>query len=424
MRPFPRTVRQRLLAASLAAVSVGGLSVPVAYANDHSDQLKQQQKAAKHQVASVQNDLDDSSATLQQASARLAAARGKLADAQAHLAQVNAQLAAAQKAEAAAQAALADAKAALAQAQADLQAGQDAVDTQRSAVKQTAIATLTAGDPDLLEMGELLDATSPSDIVRKLDYGRVVSTAQTNTYQQLQSAEVVLKVKKDNTAAAEAKVADEEQVAADHLAQVQDLQAQAAAAASSVADLVVQAATAKAEAASAKAHDEELLAAAKKREEKITQQILAYAAKHGQRRSVASTHGIFVNPVRDTYVTSPYGWRIHPIYHYWGLHDGDDFHAPCGVPEYAVGTGRIVSEYYSDVWGNRLYLDLGTINGDQYTAIYNHIPDGGYRAHVGEVVDQGQQIAVAGTTGWSTACHLHFTIMRDGTPIDPQTVLQ
>jgi murein DD-endopeptidase MepM/ murein hydrolase activator NlpD len=83
----------------------------------------------------------------------------------------------------------------------------------------------------------------------------------------------------------------------------------------------------------------------------------------------------------------------------------------------------VVSEYYSSVWGNRLYLDLGRINGAQYTAIYNHIETGEYKARVGQVVRQGQTIALAGTTGWSTACHLHFTIMRNGTPINPMTVL-
>ena len=161
----------------------------------------------------------------------------------------------------------------------------------------------------------------------------------------------------------------------------------------------------------------------KAEEQKITRQILAEAAKHGSKRHVSSTSGMFQKPVANTYITSPYGWRIHPIYHYWGLHDGDDFHAPCGTHEVAVGTGKVVSEYYSSVWGNRLFLDLGTINGDQYTAIYNHIEDGEYKAHVGEVVEQGQTIALAGTTGWSTACHLHFTIMKNGTAIDPMTVL-
>jgi murein DD-endopeptidase MepM/ murein hydrolase activator NlpD len=91
------------------------------------------------------------------------------------------------------------------------------------------------------------------------------------------------------------------------------------------------------------------------------------------------------------------------------------------VPEVAVDTGKVISEYYSSVWGNRLYLSLGNVNGHNYTVIYNHISK--YRAHVGQVVARGETVAYAGTTGWSTACHLHFTVLKDGNPIDPQTVL-
>jgi murein DD-endopeptidase MepM/ murein hydrolase activator NlpD len=117
------------------------------------------------------------------------------------------------------------------------------------------------------------------------------------------------------------------------------------------------------------------------------------------------------------YITSPYGWRIHPIYHYWGLHDGTDFHAPCGTPERAADGGKVISEYYSSVWGNRLYLDLGNINGHNFTVIYNHIER--YRIHTGASVTRGETLAFAGTTGWSTGCHLHFTVMRDGVAVNP-----
>ena len=423
MRSFPRTVRRRVLAASLAAVCVGGLSVPVAYASDHSHDLKQKQKAAQAHVKTVQGDLDDSSAALQAATKKLTAAKAQLVAARAHLADVNGKLAAAQKIEAQAQAALTQAKAALAQATSALDAGKQAVDTQRDAVKRAVLSTYTQGDPTLLEMGDLMNAESPSDIVRQLDYSRVVSTSETNTYKALQSAEVLLKVRQQNLADAKAKEAEQEQVAADHLAEVQQLQQQAAAAASSVATMVSQAAAARAEAKQTKANDQKQVDLAKAQEEKITKQILAEAAKHHRSVHVSSTHGMFQMPVLNTYITSPYGWRIHPIYHYWGLHDGDDLHAPCGTPERAVGTGKVVSEYYSSVWGNRLYLDLGKINGAQYTAIYNHIPDGGYKAKVGEVVSKNQVIAVAGTTGWSTGCHLHFTIMKNGTAIDPMSVI-
>ncbi len=82
------------------------------------------------------------------------------------------------------------------------------------------------------------------------------------------------------------------------------------------------------------------------------------------------------------YVTSPFGWRRHPIYGYWGLHDGTDFHAPCGTPLQAAGNGRVISEYYQSAWGNRLILDLGRVRGHGVAVIYNHIS--GYRAHTGQ----------------------------------------
>jgi murein DD-endopeptidase MepM/ murein hydrolase activator NlpD len=117
------------------------------------------------------------------------------------------------------------------------------------------------------------------------------------------------------------------------------------------------------------------------------------------------------------YVTSPYGWRMHPIYHYWGLHDGTDFHAPCGTPLRASGYGTVIARSYSDVYGNRLYLDLGQVNGHNLTVVYNHASS--YRYGVGAKVDRGAVVGYAGTTGWSTACHLHFTVLRDGNAVDP-----
>ena len=120
-------------------------------------------------------------------------------------------------------------------------------------------------------------------------------------------------------------------------------------------------------------------------------------------------------------ITSPYGWRIHPIYGYWGLHDGIDFSAPCGTPMHAGAGGTVISEYYSSVWGNRLYLDVGEVNGKRMTLIYNHISS--YKARTGAHVGRGDVVAYSGTTGWSTGCHLHFTVMLDGTAVDPAPYL-
>ena len=120
-------------------------------------------------------------------------------------------------------------------------------------------------------------------------------------------------------------------------------------------------------------------------------------------------------------VTSPYGWRRHPIYGYWGLHDGTDFATSCGQPMRAGAAGRVVSEYYSDVWGRRLFLDVGRVNGRSMILIYNHAS--GYRAGVGDRVGRGDVVAYAGTTGWSTGCHLHFTVMLGGSPVDPMNYM-
>jgi len=125
---------------------------------------------------------------------------------------------------------------------------------------------------------------------------------------------------------------------------------------------------------------------------------------------------LLMKPVNGP-ITSPYGWRIHPIYHYWGLHDGDDFGAPCGAPLFAVANGTVMSQYYSSVWGNRLYINLGLINGHNVTVIYNHLS--AYRSHVGEHVTRGQVVGLVGTTGWSTGCHTHFTVMVNGKPVNP-----
>ncbi|WP_206444427.1 peptidoglycan DD-metalloendopeptidase family protein [Nocardioides turkmenicus] len=64
---------------------------------------------------------------------------------------------------------------------------------------------------------------------------------------------------------------------------------------------------------------------------------------------------------------------------------------------------------------------LGNINGHSYTAVYNHLS--AYRSEVDDTVGRGDVIGLAGTTGWSTGCHLHFMILRDGEIIDPMPLL-
>ncbi|WP_397207154.1 M23 family metallopeptidase [Nocardioides zeae] len=116
-------------------------------------------------------------------------------------------------------------------------------------------------------------------------------------------------------------------------------------------------------------------------------------------------------------VTSPYGMRVHPIYGYYSLHDGVDFGAACGTPMYAAADGEVVERYYQSAWGNRLIIDNGYMRGAGISTIYNHATR--YVVSVGQHVRRGQLVGYVGTTGWSTGCHLHFTVYRNGSPTNP-----
>ena len=124
----------------------------------------------------------------------------------------------------------------------------------------------------------------------------------------------------------------------------------------------------------------------KKKEDRIRALILEPARR--QHGGFKGDSGSFLYRPVPGVVTSPFGYRRHPIYGYWGLHDGTDFSAPCGTPNHAAGSGTVISRYWSDVYGNRLYLDLGKVNGKNMTVIYNHLSS--YNARAGEHVSRGE----------------------------------
>jgi murein DD-endopeptidase MepM/ murein hydrolase activator NlpD len=80
-----------------------------------------------------------------------------------------------------------------------------------------------------------------------------------------------------------------------------------------------------------------------------------------------------------------------------------------------------MAEYYNVGYGNRLMLDNGYVQGVSLATSYNHLSS--YAVGVGAHVTRGELIAHSGTTGWSTACHLHFMVYVNGHTVDPMTWL-
>ena len=417
MRSFPRTARHRLAAASVAGVvAIGVLTAPLANADD----LKSKQKHVQSQIHSASHDLDESSKRLRQATVALNQAKARLDGARHELDVAQAKKEAARIRDRELREKLAQAEERLANAQADLVTGQQALEDQRGHVADTITSIYEEGDPALLAFSSLLDAEDPADLTRRMEARNIIVGRETRAYDDLHAAEVLLHLREHEVQSAKDEVAVQRRAAAKHLVVMRGLVDETHRAKDKVTRLVATRQHAREVADRAHARDKAQLAKLHQQENRIKQQILAAARRAAARNSHAGYHGpsggLLMHPVNGP-VTSPFGYREHPIYHYWGLHDGTDFGAGCHQPLYAVANGSVMSEYYSSVWGNRLYLNLGMVNGKNVTVIYNHLS--GYRAHTGQHVSRGQVVGWVGTSGWSTGCHLHFTVMVNGAPVDP-----
>ncbi|ASS67196.1 MULTISPECIES: M23 family metallopeptidase [unclassified Paenibacillus] len=126
-------------------------------------------------------------------------------------------------------------------------------------------------------------------------------------------------------------------------------------------------------------------------------------------------------PLKASYrISSPFGYRIHPITGKRKLHAGVDMAAPEGTNIYAAESGVVLIAQWWTGYGNCVVIDHG---GGLWT-IYGHIRNGGIKVEKGETVKRGQLIAEVGSTGNSTGNHLHFEVRKDGTSVNPLPYLK
>ncbi len=388
---------------------------PAVLSGANADELRDKKNKVQQSVKSAAGELEGSSRAMYAATASLRAAKAQLFAAQRQLAKTQGELTTARILDAQMQAKLVAAVAALGKAKHQLKVGQAAVVEQRTNLGRIAVAYFNNGEPELLRMSVLLGGRSPEEIGTQLNAIDSIAQEADVMLADLKAREALLEVQKKKVAAAKVVVAEQRQEAAVNLARKTALEQEAVTNRAQVAALVSTRASAAALARAARAEDKRKLRSLRAEEARIQQLIIARAQQQTG-GFTGSANGFLVRPV-DGPVTSPYGYRRHPIYGYYGLHDGVDFRAPCGTPLRAGTKGTVISEYYSDVWGNRLILDVGRVNGRSLTLIYNHISS--YRVPTGARVDRGEVVAYSGTTGWSTACHLHFSVLVDGSPVDP-----
>jgi len=123
-------------------------------------------------------------------------------------------------------------------------------------------------------------------------------------------------------------------------------------------------------------------------------------------------------PVANVRITSPFGYRIHPILNTKMFHSGVDFADSAGTHIYAAEEGQVIYAGPKGTYGNAVMID----HGAGIVTLYGHCSS--VAVQVGQIVKRGELVAYMGSTGRSTGPHLHFEVRLNGEFVDPMPYLR
>ena len=129
-----------------------------------------------------------------------------------------------------------------------------------------------------------------------------------------------------------------------------------------------------------------------------------------------SSSGGMIWPISGP-ITSPFGWRTHPIFGNQRFHSGLDIGGDYGLPIHAAKGGVVSHAGWIGGYGNTVMID----HGGGIVTLYGH--NQSLNVSVGQQVSQGQVIAFCGSTGNSTGPHCHFEVRLNGEPVSPYNYL-
>lgn len=132
-------------------------------------------------------------------------------------------------------------------------------------------------------------------------------------------------------------------------------------------------------------------------------------------KSLQQKAGFNIEPVVYTRISSPFGYRVHPVLHTVRMHTGIDYAAPSGTPIKATADGVITFKGWKGGYGNTVMIRHS--NGVE--TLYGHMS--AFTPAQG-TVRAGEVIGFVGTTGRSTGPHLHYEARVNSQPVNPTTV--
>lgn len=130
----------------------------------------------------------------------------------------------------------------------------------------------------------------------------------------------------------------------------------------------------------------------------------------------AEATGLLIWPT-DGPITSPFGWRTHPIFGTQRYHSGIDIGADYGDSVVAADGGIVIYADWMGGYGKAVIID----HGGGISTLYAHNSE--LVVSEGQRVRKGQQISLVGSTGYSTGPHLHFEVRQNGSPVNPMGYL-
>lgn len=127
--------------------------------------------------------------------------------------------------------------------------------------------------------------------------------------------------------------------------------------------------------------------------------------------------GSMAMPLRAK-ITSPFGWRVHPIFRRRKFHTGVDLGGPCRAPIRAADSGHVLYTGWYGGYGRVVIVS----HGNNLSTLYAHLSSA--KVAKGQNINKGDIIGYEGATGFATGPHLHFEVRVEGKPNNPLGFVQ
>lgn len=392
--------------ASFLALSIllGGQAIHMpAYADDLDDQVQDLQgqiDSSRLEQENWQQVIEDVSAKLKQIQADLDAANARLQSIQTKQAEINAQIA---------------------QTQNEIVKMEAYLKTRQNVLNRRVRAIYMHGQLNYLEV--ILGANSFSDFANRVELLKRVIRSDYNLILEIQKQKAAIEAKKAQL--------EEDKRQLDALAAEAEKTRQEIAKKKAEQQKVLDAA--KSNKAAAAQMEQDLNAQLASVRNLIQQRLAAAEAARqaAQQQAASDDEGGGGGGSDDNYVqgtgamgwpcsgpiTSPFGYRTHPIFGTTIFHAGIDIGVDYGTPIHAADSGVVVYSGWISGYGNAVIID----HGGGISTLYGH--NQSLAVSEGQSVSKGSVIAYAGSTGNSTGPHCHFEVDVNGSPVNPMGYL-